>query len=345
MTKLERELRALTTIYKRAEFATFIHQDKPDFVLALSQNDPRFGVEITELFQTEANARLFYNPAYIASLFAGGSHMHKDDVSVLNVARVSIHDKDGNLKQGDVPAVIQETPPPFVHHEAIAEAIVKKDAKSLDYQQGLSHINLVVVDYFESSVDRTAAYSTSELFVPKLRDALAATEFREVFLVSRDRSGEKFYRPLQLILLMEQFLLFRHALVEFLTDTKNEMVTLADIVPLFVRWLLQRGFAAYFCENRGGCAVYRGSGVSQADDGGIEVLDFHDRPLPTGSRLPPLPLSGEDLAALLQHCDAFAATNAGTLAVAVDAAEEWPGEEWTVQSNEEAADEGTQAHE
>jgi hypothetical protein len=136
VNKAQREWLAVTSIYDPAEFQVFLHQDRPDFVLAFKDDEPRFGVEVTELFQTEANARLVHVPEYATRLFAGQPHMHKDDVSVLNVARVAIHDKDGNLKQSDVPAVIQETPPPVVHREAIAEAIRTKDAKPRTTSRG-----------------------------------------------------------------------------------------------------------------------------------------------------------------------------------------------------------------
>jgi hypothetical protein len=139
--KAQREQLAVRSIYDEAEFPVFIHQDRPDFVLGFATDGPRFGVEVTELFQTEANARLLHVPDYVTRLFEGEPHMHKDDISVLNVVRVAIHDKEGNLKQSDVPAVIQETPPPIVHREAIAEAIRAKDAKIANYETGLSHIN------------------------------------------------------------------------------------------------------------------------------------------------------------------------------------------------------------
>jgi hypothetical protein len=67
--KAQREQLAVRSIYDEAEFPVFIHQDRPDFVLGFATDGPRFGVEVTELFQTEANARLLHVPDYVTRLF------------------------------------------------------------------------------------------------------------------------------------------------------------------------------------------------------------------------------------------------------------------------------------
>ena len=90
------------------------------------RHGPEFGVEVTDLYQTEANARLVNVPGYAPQLFTGGPHMHRDDVDILKVVRFSISDKDGNPKQADVPGVVQERLSPARKHELLAEVLREK---------------------------------------------------------------------------------------------------------------------------------------------------------------------------------------------------------------------------
>ena len=76
--------------------------------------------------------------------------MHKDDLSLLKVEKVQIHDKDGNLKAADLPAIIRPALSPEEHAKAILELLRRKSAQADGYRQDLSHINLLIVDRLTS---------------------------------------------------------------------------------------------------------------------------------------------------------------------------------------------------
>ncbi len=123
--KADREFLALKVVHNPSELEKLEPGDKPDFVVG-KRHGPEFGVEVTDLYQTEANARLVNVPGYAPQLFTGGPHMHRDDVDILKVVRFSISDKDGNPKQADVPGVVQERLSPARKHELLAEVLREK---------------------------------------------------------------------------------------------------------------------------------------------------------------------------------------------------------------------------
>lgn len=98
-----------------------------------------FGVEVTEFYDTESDARARNHPTYVSDLLAGGGHMHKDDVSVLSVARVSIQGPDGVVKQTDVSAILRELPTYDDKAKQLAAAIAKKDEDVATYEPAMSH--------------------------------------------------------------------------------------------------------------------------------------------------------------------------------------------------------------
>src|SRR6266851_5683594 len=142
--KAERERAGLDQVYLADEFEWVHHGDRPDFVLRHFGADAAFGVEITELYKTEADARAELHPGYIVDLLAGGRHMHKLDASVLKVEKVQLHDKDGNLKAADLPAIIRKIPSADEHAHAIAELLRRKTEQATGYRQDLSHVNMLI---------------------------------------------------------------------------------------------------------------------------------------------------------------------------------------------------------
>src|SRR5688572_23087182 len=115
MDKQQREQAVFHAVYRDEEFDSVVHQDLPDFVVRHRGQESRFGVEITELFEMEADARAYNHPSYIGDLLAGAQPMHKDDLQAFPLSKVKITDKDGNVKDVDVPTIIREAPSPVDH--------------------------------------------------------------------------------------------------------------------------------------------------------------------------------------------------------------------------------------
>lgn len=308
--KRDRERAILRAVYREDEFSLIDHVDRPDFVLQ-RPDVPPFGVEITELFETEADARLRRHPHYLPRLFEGGPHMHKDDVYLLNVARVDVRDRDGNVKGRDIPAIIRPTPTPRSHFAAVARVISEKDQKAAKYRDTLDHVNLIILDeYARYRKDAADTTSTEDLLADDLRSALLKSRFHEVFLLLRSLNGASYYIQLQLLLLLESYYLFLAALES--SDVQRQTLEEHDVTGLFVHVAKSDGRSLPVqAAMEGGslCAIYRGAAV-QYGERGPQVLDLHDHPPPTLlPEPPPLPLSPTQVEHFAAHLTDFSREN------------------------------------
>ncbi|MDQ3578071.1 MAG: hypothetical protein M3443_10830 [Actinomycetota bacterium] len=326
--KLSRERALLRAAYNESDFAAVEHQDKPDFVLRHHGQPTSFGVEVTDIFETEADARVRGHPEYVSRLLAGGRHMHRDDLEILQVGSVTVRAQDGTVKADNVPAILRKSPTYVQHYEAVAAALLRKDARVEQYRPGLSHVNLVVGDRFGPAPEVAAdgAYAAAEVLIPPLRDALLSTGFREVFLVSTNVGRQSISRPLQQLLLLDTFYMFCAACESFPGDSVDGPdLELSDLVPTFVHVLsgsgMRVGLARHTRDSM--CATYRGAGVALTE-AGVELLDFHDLPIPASVPLPALRVSEASVAMLREHYEAFRSANRFSCALARD-----PGNETT----------------
>ena len=68
--KPDRERASLRLVYDEEKFALVEHRDEPDFVLQHHGDHLPFGVEVTDLYETESDARAQLHPTYISDLLA-----------------------------------------------------------------------------------------------------------------------------------------------------------------------------------------------------------------------------------------------------------------------------------
>ncbi len=279
------------------------------FALRHSSSDSSFGVEVTELYQTESDARITHHPRYVSELLPRGTHMHKDDVAILDVASVSIRDKDGLLKQTDVPAIVRQLPSHLEHADALAATIRRKSLRIGDYESGLSHVNLIVLDRFDVPFGPHPEFAVNEVVTPQLRSALVETQFREVFLVSSTRDYQRIYRPLRMLLLLESFYLFLGALASF--EEHPSTLDPGDLAPLFVHAMQATKMTVDLAGDPGDSqyAYYGGAGIRHTGDQ-ISILDFFDNALPPPAELPANPYPASVWRALVEHHRSFVESNA-----------------------------------
>lgn len=304
--KYDRERRALQRVYREEQFESVRHADSPDFVLQRRGHEP-FGVEVTDLYPHEADARMDAHPEYVRHLLAGGRHMHRDDVEVLGVTTVEIHDKDGKLKARGVPAILRPNPAPELRAAALANVVDRKSERYGLYEQGLTHVNLIVVDHFEGRRLPEEEYNVAELLPPGLRRALTESRFREVFLAAEQLDGWV-VRPLQMLRLLEAFYLFLGALESY--DETPDDLGHEEVAPLFVHACRDRDLDLYFSSGDGDrpCAVHRGAGVRHTGDD-ISILDFHDFPPPASTTPPPARFAPDMMRHFGAHLDTFLEQN------------------------------------
>jgi hypothetical protein len=321
--KRERERALFGAVYEDASFAEVTHGDAPDFVLRRHPAEAAFGVEVTEVFETGTDARVRFHPTYVSHLLTGGRHMHRDDVDVLQLTAVTIHDADGKLKAEHVPAIVRKAATSEQRYGAIAKSVTRKTLQAANYRGDLSHINLIIGDCFDTSNDGVAAdgeYAVPDLLVPALRAALLQSPFREVFLVGETLDGQRRYRPLQQLLLLEAFFLFCAACRSFPGALEGGAdFQFSDVIPLFVQ--IQRGSGMrLWTASVGGSlvAMYRGAGA-RLEGGSVGIVDFGDHPSPAPAAVPPPRFDPEVVAALEGYSATFTAKNRFRTVLAMDA--------------------------
>jgi hypothetical protein len=77
-------------IYGGTALAEVIDSERPDFLVRYSADSRIFGVEVTEFYQSDTNARLNRIPGYVSELLDGRDFRRKYDRKVLNVAKKQI---------------------------------------------------------------------------------------------------------------------------------------------------------------------------------------------------------------------------------------------------------------
>lgn len=275
--KRANEWSILRSVYEASDFQDVHEHERPDFLLMRRGSGAiPFGVEVTELFAHEGDARAVNHPGYLPALFDGALHMHKEDPRLLPVVRMRLTDPDGNVKHEDLPGILTLTASDSEHRRALAQVISTKSGRG--YDVGGGHINLVIRDrFFLSGEELSEEYSITDLLSDGIREALVESPLNEVFLISISREGEQSIRPLMQLMLVERLFLFGKGL-EATTSRPD----------LDEQWKYVQAFAEYcnrvldwkvdLLNHRGTPVVaYRSSAVGLGEDWGSELLDFADR--------------------------------------------------------------------
>lgn len=177
---LERQLMAdaLFDVPYRAVATT----ERPDLQVLVDTHSV-FGVEVTEVFEHDSHARLLNIPNYLTHLASGGRARHKDDLTELAVTAADSHtDKssDSEGSGGGVTLTFSGTPQ---HFDKIAVAVESKSALCDTYEYVTHGFALVIADHIPLLFDPTAKIPARMVLTPKLRRALFASSFFEIYLL------------------------------------------------------------------------------------------------------------------------------------------------------------------
>ena len=289
-SKREREWSALRCVYDEKTFESVIPNEKPDFVLTHRGNQS-FGVEITEFFQSEPDARAYCISDYVPSLLTGGQPRHKDDYVELAVSTASIQDADGIVKTDRIPVIMRAQPTVDQYRRMLIEVIRNKYSKVDGYDESLSHINLIVRDHVSLLWCNEREDFSKFVFNDDLRKLVSESKFREIFLVTfLDRS--EVYIPLGMLCLMSEFQLFG-ATVERMGQA--EVDEDLDLFRFFAHFLRSRGYPANMTHDGGEEVFFGNTGLMVDENKGVILRDYADLPLPSVSELPPLPSAAKEL--------------------------------------------------
>lgn len=298
MTAVERkraqEHGTLEMVYQLDQFQAVVPRERPDFALTVTATDAPFGVEITQLFQSEAQARFNLVHGYAHRLWSGGTHIHKDDVQALRAAKVTITDKDGTVRHEDVRAIFSDTPTQADFCSRLTEIIRSKSGRSYDLTE-FRHCDLVVLDWFSLSFDPDS-YTTDRFFDDDTRAALEEAPFREVLLVIRCRTQDSTddrdvwpYRivPLQQLLAMERMYVTGHMVAGAVEEFLEKTVELGELNALTIDHVTRvQGFGEAV-EFAGRTLLRYRDILLEWSDGGMQILEpfVYSVPVLPGVRL------------------------------------------------------------
>lgn len=233
-SKKQEERRIFDLVYGDRSFDKVKDFETPDFLVRYFPNTPYFGVEVTEYYLTETNARLDNITDYTGQLLDGKNYKHKDDRKVLDVAEIDIINKDGSVHIKNVSSIIQEVPPPRKCAYDVAERIISKAGLINVSKQNLSHTNLIIKDKsgLLRLINKRDFYDI--YFIPELIKAISTAPFREIFLVTI-LQDEHVYIPLKMIHLLAEAYLFNGVIVQ--SDYEKIIPPKIDYVELFGAYL------------------------------------------------------------------------------------------------------------
>ncbi|MGY0498971.1 hypothetical protein ACWZHB_10795 [Nocardia sp. FBN12] len=300
--KKTKELALFLTVFDTNRF-DYTESERPDFLLKRTGSEEwSYGVEITELFASESDARLMNVPGYFDDILAGkisrkGSpYRHADDVQELPVQSVTVLDKDGNVKHEGLRVIFREQNPEDLHGRKLAARIIDKNTLAPDYLKQVARVDLLVYDWIEHGPLVGESHDVGELLVEELRDALNESPFGEVYLVATTKNDNQVYRPLRLLSLLEAAFVFTRSF-----DDTAEIVQSLDHVEmtrLFAHAARARGLRIGFACGDDSFVTYGGAGVRFTETG-IELIEFEAELPETADELPTAPLDRTRLASII----------------------------------------------
>jgi hypothetical protein len=250
MDKTE-ELKHVHAVYGAGRVFDPVTRDPPDFA---SRRNGRLtlGVEVSELFANESDARLKKVSGYALDLLAGGDYLHKDDRAHLKVAPATIMDKDGVVK-AEVMAIMQQVPA-FPLRVALLCELVRGKTRALEnYAKRWLAVDLVVADM--SNLFTFNEYK--EFFQPFShfvdRELLTRSKFREIYMLVSSKE-QRLVIPVKLNLFAEDaFILEELISQECGAEQGGES---RDVFRMLCYCLAATGYGAFHAVTVDGCTGF-----------------------------------------------------------------------------------------
>lgn len=214
MNKLE-ERRILDAVYSHLNPLSVTESESPDFVCEAFGN--KFGVEVTEFFVSESEARLQKLPGYGLALLKGGEYRHKNDRASLKVEDVTYH-VQGDEKGIPIRAVRLEVPSAVEVAKRVMNVIAKKDTKCNEYLASVSPVDLLIHD----SERATTRHGIEQLLRAFLRPEPAAelikSKFREIYLLAPKDQASCDCLPLRANAFAAEICTIQHMFLKYFDD-------------------------------------------------------------------------------------------------------------------------------
>lgn len=280
MNRKDRERAILEMVYDVDRFDTVRESESPDFTLRYRNKQEYFGVEVTEFYLTDSDARIRNIPGYMSSLLAGGQARHRDDVDTLKAQKATLTRADGSGEE-IIDVIARESPEVSTYAQMVAATIERKGQKVAAYMRGLSHVNLIILNHGTRLITASPEQFYSLFFTSELRDILARTGFREVFFATVLGKTRRVYIPLKTLFLLSEFYMFYWAQDKYEGDRKYDSIR-AEL-ELFVEFMLQQGVSIAFSDSADeGIELLWANCSILVNNSGIVIRDHADYALPRG---------------------------------------------------------------
>jgi hypothetical protein len=281
----QKERNLLGLIYNDSEYAEIVDSEEPDFNIRHKNSTYRFGVEVTEFYYTESNARLRNIINYFTELTENEKYRHKKDKRDLEVREFTIISDQG-VDKGKAKGILQELPTIDKYVDMITERICSKEAKLSGYDKTLAHVNLIIF----AAEQRIATVPIREyyrhLYTETLKDTLHRTSFREIFLITTIHENRRVYIPLKMILLVADLYMFRQLLLDYFPQKAE--VSLNDFMILFAKFMRYKTRNALYRVKQGRVEVVWGNSSVSLGEKSNSIMDYGDQPLPPDTIKPNL---------------------------------------------------------
>lgn len=186
----KKEEEILTNIFSKNDY-TINSTEEPDFILLKNDTKEVFGVEVTEIFLTESDARLLYIPGYFSNIIDGDKYRNKIDRKVLPVKNATVYSAGIKDNPKDIKCIIRSVPSRDEVAKIIREAINKKNMKINNYKRKTAKNNLIISDNEHFIKSKSDLYSSAFNF--ELVQTIIVSEFEKIYLITYVGSEMLFY--------------------------------------------------------------------------------------------------------------------------------------------------------
>jgi len=279
--KEEKEFLILNKIYKSDKYKNIIKRENPDFELEHFSGH-KFGVEITEMYFSESNARVINIPNYISNILSTRNYLHKDDVEELKVGKFTII-SDGKPNR-EIEAIGKKLPENDEVINMLCETILGKFEKYNNYDPNLGHINLIICDMENRYRSVRCEDFPLNILRHKLLSKIKNSPFREIFFITEFSDNKQYYFPLRLIYLLSECYLIN----KFFVENKQYALPYKDYkdeIMIYSILLLQGVNSISLVMNKNNIELLYSNYGIQIDDNsnGITFIDYSELPLPTNN--------------------------------------------------------------
>lgn len=234
----KKEKDILKMVYEDNYVEDIIDGENPDFRVRNKNQQYYYGVEVTELYYSESNARLKNIPSYFTEIMDKKRYRHKKDKEILKIQEFTLIPNDKPNEQ--VEGIFQELPPISEYVQMVVEVINNKNERIEDYiKKDITHVNLIILDTENRLIQLSNADFHHYFFSQQLKTSLCNSDFREIFLITKFEINKWVYIPLKMLFLMSELYLFdsfvKRSYLKMNFKSQSEELTLFAQYLLYIR--------------------------------------------------------------------------------------------------------------